>query len=67
MHALRRDEVLRVSANHGAVPLAAKMASAEFYLKGSSWNRVGDFARFHSAGSMHVSTLSRRYSSSRKP
>jgi hypothetical protein len=33
MHALRRDEVLRVSANHGAVPLAAKMASAEFYLK----------------------------------
>jgi hypothetical protein len=35
--------------------------------KGSSGNRVGDFAAFQSAVSMQVRILSRRYSSSRKP
>src|SRR5262245_2085215 len=35
---------------------------------GSSPKRVGDFgAGFHISGSMHVSTLRRRYSSSRRP
>lgn len=35
--------------------------------KGSSWNRVGTLAHFHSSGSMQVSTFKRRYSSSRRP
>lgn len=35
--------------------------------EGSSGTRVGDFARFHSGGSMQVSIFNRRYSSSRRP
>jgi len=34
---------------------------------GSSANRVGDFWSFYRAGSVHVRTLSFKYSSSRNP
>ena len=46
---------------------AARLPYSVFTKTGSSGNRVGAFWRFYSRGSMQVSTLSRRYSSSRRP
>lgn len=53
----------------GYLPQMATMTAALAMVtkKGSSGNRVGDFWSFYSRGSMQVSTLSRRYSSSRRP
>ena len=45
----------------------ARIAMRRYYIIGSSWNRVGDLWPFHRTGSMQVSILSRRYSSSRNP
>jgi hypothetical protein len=45
----------------------AAFQNPEFYKKGSSAIRVGKFLTSQSSGRVHVSTLSRRYSSSRRP
>lgn len=61
------SDSVQIGGSIGNVHRNAPFVVVQWLNIGSSGTRVGDFARFHSGGSMQVSIFNRRYSSSRRP